>query len=136
MKTEPMFLNCANPDCAARFNFRQGRLFRFYHNHSMGNAASMNQYSLKHLWLCKQCAEVYTLEYHDGRGLLIPLAASKPLQIGAHSEVSLARDGVSLLQPAKPKKRSPRKVAAKHGKMKRTVNLLLDTTSLVRGSIQ
>jgi hypothetical protein len=72
-----MVLSCANPGCAAPFNFRQGRLFRFHQNHPKGNAASVNAYSLKHLWLCKQCAEMYTLEYREGRGLLISLAASR-----------------------------------------------------------
>jgi hypothetical protein len=71
-------LNCANLECSAPFSFRQGRLFRFYHYHPKRNAASMNQYSLKHFWLCKQCTEIYTLEYQEGMGVLIPLAAPSP----------------------------------------------------------
>ena len=85
MRTEPMLLNCANPECSVPFNFRQGRLFRFYQNHSKGSAASLNQYSLKHLWLCKQCAEVYTLDYREGKGLLILLATSRPLTESTYS---------------------------------------------------
>ena len=86
MKPEPMFLNCANPECAATFNFRRGRLFRFYQNHSIGSAAPVNQYSLKHFWLCKQCTEIYTLEYHEGRVTLFLLAASRLLSAFAHSK--------------------------------------------------
>ena len=71
-------LDCVNPECAAQFNFRQGRIFRFYRFHSIGNVLSMNQYSLKHFWLCKHCTEIYTLEYQEGMGVLIPLAAPSP----------------------------------------------------------
>jgi hypothetical protein len=85
-----MVLSCANPGCAAPFNFRQGRLFRFHQNHSQGNAASVNPYSLKHLWLCKQCAEIYTLEYREGRELLIPLTVSRKPSVRAVRRISKA----------------------------------------------
>jgi len=81
-------LDCRNPECSAPFNFRQGRLFRFYSNHPTGNATSVNQYFLKHLWLCKQCTEIYALEYQEGTALLIPLAASRPFSAVAYSEAS------------------------------------------------
>jgi hypothetical protein len=98
-------LDCANPECSAPFNFRQGRLFRFYRNHPTGNAASMNEYSLKHLWLCKQCADVYRLEYREGTAFLIQLVPSKLFSAGAYLESPL-REETSLLQVMKPKKQS------------------------------
>jgi hypothetical protein len=135
MEKEPRFSTCANPECAVPFNFRQGRLFRFYGNHAMGNAASMNPYSLKHLWLCKECVELYTLEYHDGRGLLIPLAASKAFAASIHSELPVLIEEIAATPAAEPEKRSKRKVNSKHGRVKRRVKLLLDSRSLVRGSL-
>jgi hypothetical protein len=99
-------LDCVNPECAAQFNFRQGRIFRFYRYHSMGNAPSMNQYSLKHYWLCKKCTEVYTLEYQEGMGLLIPLSAPRSFSAVVHSEAPLLRGSTSVRQAAKPQNRS------------------------------
>ena len=101
-------LECVNPECAAQFNFRQGRLFRFYRSHSMGNASSKNQYSLKHFWLCKKCTEIYTLEYQEGMGLLIPLAESRPLPVIGHAEAPLLRNEASPRPAEKPQSRLPR----------------------------
>jgi hypothetical protein len=101
-------LECVNPECAAQFNFRQGRIFRFYRYHSTVNALSLSQYSLKHFWLCKNCTEIYTLEYQEGMGLLIPLTASKPLSVAAHLETPLLREETSLRQAAKPQLRTSR----------------------------
>jgi len=84
-------LNCANPECAAPFNFRQGQLLRLCHYHPKGNAHSVNQYSLKHFWLCKQCTEIYTLENREGGAMLIPLAALRHLSAAAYSGASMPR---------------------------------------------
>ena len=65
-----MFSRCANPDCAASFDYRQGRLFRFHQSHPESQA-SVNSHSLKHFWLCKACSETYTLEYLKGFGVLM-----------------------------------------------------------------
>ena len=81
-------LDCRNSECSAPFNFRQGRLFRFYSNHPKGNATSVKQDILKHLWLCEQCSEIYTLEYPEGTALLIPLAAPRLFSAVAYSEAS------------------------------------------------
>jgi hypothetical protein len=103
-------LNCTNLECLAPFSFRQGRLFRFYHNHPKGNAASMNQHFVKHLWLCKRCTEVYTLEYREGRGLLVPLVVPRPLSAVAYSDASLLREETSLQEAVKTPKRSLRRL--------------------------
>jgi hypothetical protein len=134
MKAAPTFLNCANHECSAPFNFRHGRLFRFYQNYSMGNASSENQNCLKHLWLCKQCTEIYTLEYREGIAHLISRARSRPLPANACPE-EFPSGEVASLQPApKLRKRSPRKIRPKKGSTKQTVNLLLDARFLERGS--
>jgi len=101
----------------------------------MGNAASVNPYSLKHLWLCKECVDLYTLEYHDGRGLLIPLAASKPFAACIRSEPLVSIEKMAATPTAGPEERSKRKATSKHARVKRTVKLLLDSRSLIRSSL-
>ena len=88
MTAELSNLDCRNPECSAPFNFRQGRLFRFYSNHPKGNAAPRNPRSLKHLWLCKQCTEIYRLEYEEGTALLISRPPSRPFSAVAYPEPS------------------------------------------------
>jgi hypothetical protein len=134
MEREPKFSACANSDCAVPFDFRQGRLFRFYGNHSIGNSASANPYSLKHLWLCKECAELYALEYHEGRGLLIPLAASKPLAASVHPSPLLLIEEIAAHQAANAG-RGKRTNPTKHSRVKRRVSLLLEPRSLIRNSV-
>src|SRR5579863_1277701 len=118
MEREPKFSTCANPECSTPFNFRQGRLFRFYGNHPVGNAASVNAYSLKHLWLCKECVELYTLEYHEGRGLLIPLAASKPFPAVTRLEPPVLIEETAARSAAKTEERSKRKTVSKQPRVK------------------
>jgi hypothetical protein len=65
-----MFSVCANPDCQAPFDYRQGRLFRFHKDNPAGERAP-NTHSVQHFWLCGVCCGAYTLEYRDGYGVLI-----------------------------------------------------------------
>jgi hypothetical protein len=65
-----MFSMCANPDCQAPFDYQQGRLFRFQKHHQVGEKP-LNTHSVQHFWLCGVCCGTYTLEYWDGRGVLI-----------------------------------------------------------------
>jgi hypothetical protein len=65
-----MFSVCANPECLAPFDYRQGRLFRFHKDHPTGEAPP-NTHSVQHFWLCGVCELRYTLEYRNGRGVLI-----------------------------------------------------------------
>jgi hypothetical protein len=132
MEREPQFSKCANAECAVPFNFRQGRLFRFYRNHPVGNAAPVNPYSLKHLWLCRDCVELYTLEYHEGRGLLIPLAASKPFPADVLPEPAVMIEEIAVRRNAKPAERSRRKAIPKqHTRIKHPVDFLGNTRRIV-----
>jgi hypothetical protein len=65
-----MFSVCANPDCHACFDYRQGRFFRFHKDHPAGERPP-NTHSVQHFWLCGVCCCLYTLEYRDARGVLI-----------------------------------------------------------------
>jgi hypothetical protein len=65
-----MFSVCANPDCQAPFDYRQGRLFRFHKHHPAGERVP-NTHSVQHFWLCGVCCGAYALEYRDGYGVLI-----------------------------------------------------------------
>jgi hypothetical protein len=65
-----MFSRCANPDCAASFDYRQGRLFRFRQSDPESQTPA-HAHSVKHFWLCKACSETYTLEYRKDLGVLI-----------------------------------------------------------------
>ena len=61
---------CANPGCEAVFDYRRGQLFRFHEDHSDGEN-SPNAHSVRHFWLCGECCRVHTLEYRDGRDVLL-----------------------------------------------------------------
>lgn len=65
-----MFSVCANPDCQALFDARQGRLFRF-HKHYEAGERLRNTHGVQHFWLCGVCCAAYTLEYRDGYGVLM-----------------------------------------------------------------
>jgi len=52
---------CANPDSSASFDHRCGRFFRFHRPHGP-NETPANHHSVWHLWLCRRCSEIYTLE--------------------------------------------------------------------------
>jgi hypothetical protein len=69
-----MFSKCANPDCGASFDFRQGQLLRFQHSLPEGDAPA-DAHSVKHFWLCQECCETYSLEYRKELGVLIDLRA-------------------------------------------------------------
>jgi hypothetical protein len=66
-----MFARCSNWNCATDFDYRQGRFFRFLVPHPEGKAPA-NAHPVRHFWLCQQCSEVYTLQYRNGRCVLIP----------------------------------------------------------------
>jgi hypothetical protein len=65
-----VFWKCANPECEVCFDYRQGRLFRF----SIGQSNRkwrVGAHSVRHFWLCRLCAETFTLSYREGQGVLI-----------------------------------------------------------------
>ena len=59
-----MISRCANPTCGKAFNYREGRFFRFRQNLAASERA--NAHSMRHLWLCGNCAERYSLEEASG----------------------------------------------------------------------
>jgi hypothetical protein len=65
-----MFSRCMNPDCAAPFDFRRGRLFRFLRPVSEIRT-HQNSHGVKHFWLCLTCSEEYVIEYQKGRVKLL-----------------------------------------------------------------
>jgi hypothetical protein len=69
-----MFSECANPVCHAEFDYRQGAIFRFRETSSEGLCGK--GYSVKHFWLCRDCAQIYRLEHEKGRVFLSRLAGN------------------------------------------------------------
>ena len=69
---------CANPSCAASFEWLAGgKLFRFRRESGgldpageKGTGAS-DSHPIGHFWLCERCSNVYTLHYEPGRGVVI-----------------------------------------------------------------
>jgi hypothetical protein len=69
---------CANPSCAAAFEWMAGgKLFRFPRESRDfapldGRPASASaSHPIGHFWLCERCSNVYTLQYKPGRGVMI-----------------------------------------------------------------
>jgi hypothetical protein len=65
-----MITKCANPACSSSFDHRDGRLFRFPKN-PVGDGLPANTHSVQHFWLCGNCLQLYSLEYHEGRGVAL-----------------------------------------------------------------
>jgi hypothetical protein len=63
---------CVNPDCAAPFDYRRGRLFRFFTARAPKSRARANSHCVRHFWLCSDCMESYELEYREGNVTLLP----------------------------------------------------------------
>jgi hypothetical protein len=61
-----LFNRCANGRCAAPFDYRKGRLFRFSRN-----VKQKSGHAVVHFWLCAKCAKVYTLEYREKSGAAV-----------------------------------------------------------------
>lgn len=69
---------CANPSCAAAFEWLAGgRLFRFRRDSSEfapadgKDTGASGSHPTGHFWLCEGCSNVYTLNYEPGRGVVI-----------------------------------------------------------------
>jgi len=75
-----MFLDCANPECSSEFDYRQGCLYRFHKQPLDGHPA--NTHSVQHLWLCKECARVYRLDYEPCRGIFLRASVETGGQTG------------------------------------------------------
>jgi hypothetical protein len=71
---------CANPHCAASFEWLAGgKLFRFPRDsrelvQAAGEAGSgKDSHASGHYWLCERCSNVYTLQFENGRVVTIVL---------------------------------------------------------------
>lgn len=74
---------CANPNCTALFDYRHGRIFRFYENDD-------HAHGVRHFWLCGSCATEHSLQYSDGTvflvGVEVPATVAGPYDLAAHHE--------------------------------------------------
>jgi hypothetical protein len=72
-----MFAKCANPACPRTFEYHDaGRFFRFTKRNSQSDKvdhepAVGNNHPVEHYWLCERCAEIYTLVYMEGAGVML-----------------------------------------------------------------
>jgi hypothetical protein len=69
---------CANPSCAAYFEWLAGgKLFRFRRDSSQHahvdrtDARTGESHPVEHFWLCERCSNVYRLDYVPARGVVI-----------------------------------------------------------------
>lgn len=72
-----MLSKCANPDCGTAFDYREGRFFRFHYHRGAGEAPA-NTHSVRHFWLCRACAAIYTLERCDAPGVFLRERSKPP----------------------------------------------------------
>lgn len=73
-----MLSKCANPDCLVS-SWEDARFYRFP-RHREPNQPAANPHSVQHFWLCRACSEIYTLEYHRQRGILMrPRPGQRPV---------------------------------------------------------
>lgn len=73
-----MFTECANPNCAKAFDFREGFFYSF-HKLRTDDESSDNALEVAHFWLCNQCAVTDLLGQLSGRGALIQVPFEKKL---------------------------------------------------------
>jgi len=67
-----MFTKCANSECAAAFDYRQGQLIRISTT-LPGNSNSGDHVHVEHFWLCRNCSKFYYLSYERGANQKIGL---------------------------------------------------------------
>jgi len=62
-----MLTKCANADCGAPFDYREGRLVR--QQPRSANKGTPSGGPVLHFWLCSKCAESYELDYSAVAGI-------------------------------------------------------------------
>lgn len=72
-----MIFECANPDCSALFDHRNGVLLRFPKRASDGQNPTDTP-AVQHFWLCAACSQTFVLEYKDDQGVVLSLRWEKP----------------------------------------------------------
>jgi len=71
-----VIFECANPECSAVFDHRDGILLRFPKRAS-GGLGSANTHAVQHFWLCGACSQAFVLEYNDAQGVVLSLRWEK-----------------------------------------------------------
>ncbi|MGH9712182.1 MAG: hypothetical protein ACRD5M_02665 [Candidatus Acidiferrales bacterium] len=73
-----MFAKCANAACAEAFRYKAGGIFfRFSKQTPMtppddeSSTESGNIHNVEHYWLCPRCAQLYSLVYFEGAGVIL-----------------------------------------------------------------
>jgi hypothetical protein len=91
-----MFSHCKNPKCAAPFEYKKGRLFRFRQSASE-KPSGTRSHGVRHFWLCDKCSKTHTLEYLEGEVLLLRRTSKKvPAREQAPALVTTSRDPTLL----------------------------------------
>jgi len=60
--------SCANPECMASFNYREGHIYCF--RQDTAEPMPKNSHAVKHFWLCRDCFKSYALEYRSNELVL------------------------------------------------------------------
>lgn len=81
-----MISTCANQKCGKKFDYLEGKFFRFRQN--LAAKEPTNAHSVRHFWLCGRCCEEYSLEQasrscEDRPEVLIRLVPRAHLSPGA-----------------------------------------------------
>ena len=63
-----MSYSCANPECMASFNYREGHIYCFHQD--TAKRMPKNSHAVKHFWLCRDCFKTYALEYRSNELVL------------------------------------------------------------------
>ena len=91
--TQNLHPKCANPACAAAFDWLAGgRLFRFHRTPQDSEpntrvARKANAHPIEHFWLCEKCCAVFTLGFETERGVTLRRlwpelqATQKPMEL-------------------------------------------------------
>jgi hypothetical protein len=82
-----MFSECANPDCRTQFDYHQGRFYRFQ-KLRLDDGSPDNTHGVVHFWLCGRCAETYSLDYTEGRGVTVRVSFERPVRNDAGHPVA------------------------------------------------
>ena len=87
---------CANPACPTVFHWKKGgKFFRFRQEevHELDdpvNAEPPNLHHVEHFWLCRRCAEMFTLVHVQGQGVVLSVAVLQPVDSLKTEEVEAA----------------------------------------------
>ena len=81
-----MLHKCANPDCENTFRqLNQGKLFLVETGPALASNArnwrSKLSRQVEHFWLCDRCAQLFTLSFEKGRGIMIVPLSKAPVKM-------------------------------------------------------